>query len=182
MKLTTRLLTLGTLVLVLGACSSGDLSDTDSGGVLLSVSNFDGLPGFVSVSASGGVATIGSITVQNIAKNPATGTSNLMNVEVQSFEFTYTRDDTGTRVPPKLIEYAFGVVPVNGSFNYNNQQFLRPAQFEAQPLKDLADFGRDTETNTTAVRMRVTIRVFGRTLSGDTVASTPVSFSVDVVP
>jgi hypothetical protein len=182
MKLTTRLLTLGTLVLALGACSSGDIGETDSGGVLLSISNFDGLPGFVSVSASGGVATIGSITVQNIAKNSSAPTSNLMNVEVQSFEFTYTRDDTGTRVPPKLIEYAFGVAPVNGTFVYGNQQFLRPAQFEAQPLKDLADFGRDLETNTTAVRMRVTIRVFGRTLSGDNVASAPVSFSIDVVP
>lgn len=182
MKLTTRLLTLGTLVLLLGACSSGDISETDSGGVLLSISDFDGLPTFVDVSASGGVATIGTITVQNIAKNPSTGTSSLMNVEVQSIEFTYTRDDTGTRLPPKLIEYNFGVVPVDGTSVYDNQPFLRPAQFEAQPLKDLADFGRDTETNTTVVRMRVTLRVFGRTLSGDAVASTPASFTVDVVP
>lgn len=176
-----RLLTLGTLVLALGGCS-GDLGRTDTGGVLLSVTNFDGLPGFIDVSASGGVATLGSITVQNIAKNSGSPTSDLMNVEVQSFEFTYTRDDTGTRVPPKLIEYAFGVIPIGGSFVYDNQQFMRPVQFDSQPLRDLADFGRDTETNSTVVRMRITIQIFGRTLSGDSVASTPVSFSVDVVP
>jgi hypothetical protein len=182
MKLTTRLLTFGLLVLALGACSSGDLSSTDAGGVLLSISDFDGLPAFLDVSASNGVATIGSLTIQNIAKSIDAPTSSLMNVEVQSFEFTYSRDDTGTRVPPPLVEYAFGVIPVNGSFNYLGQQFLRPAQFESQPFRDLLDFGRDRETNSEVVRMRVTIRVFGRTLSGDSVVSTPVSFSIDVVP
>ena len=176
-----KTLALSCLALAFAGCESST-DKVDAGGVLLSISNFDGLPGFVSVSASGGVATIGSITVQNIAKNTSTPTSSLMNVEVQSFEFTYTRDDTGTRLPPKLIEYAFGVIPVDGNFQYNGQQFLRPEQFEAQPLKDLELFGRDTETNSTSVRMRVTIRVFGRTLSGDLVASSPVSFSIDVVP
>ena len=42
MKLTNRLLTLGILVLALGACSSGDISETETGGVLLSISHVVG--------------------------------------------------------------------------------------------------------------------------------------------
>lgn len=182
MKLTSRLLTLGILVLALGACSSGDLSSTDSGGVILSISDFNGLPTVVSVSGSGGLATIGTLTVQNIAVNNDASTSNLMNVEFQSFEYVYTREDTGTRVPPKLVERNFGLISVNSAINFENQPFLRPDQFESQPFTDLEDFGRDRETNSTVVRMRVTIRAYGRTLAGAAVASTPVSFSIDVVP
>ena len=77
MKLTNRLLTLGILALALGACSSGDLSKTDSGGVTLSITDFDGLP--ISVSASSGdLAQIGSLTVSNVAVNPSATTSDLM--------------------------------------------------------------------------------------------------------
>ena len=182
MKLTTRLLTLGTLVLLLGACSSGDISETDSGGVLLSISDFDGLPSFVDVSASGGVATIGTITVQNIAKNPSTGTSSLMNVEVQSYRVHLHPRRRGTRVPPKLIEYDFGVVPVE-----RHVRLRQPALPEAGPVRSAAPQGSGRLRSRhgdehTVVRMRVTLRVFGRTLSGDAVASTPASFTVDVVP
>ena len=116
MKLTSRLLTLGLLALAAGACSSGDLSKTDSGGVTLSVTDFDGLPITVSARASGDLAQIGSLTVTNVAVDPSGTTSDLMNVEIQSYEVTYTRADTGTRVPPKLVNYIFGIAPVNGTF------------------------------------------------------------------
>ena len=107
-----RLLTFGSLVLALGACSSGDLSKTDSGGVTLSVTDFDGLPISLSASGSGDHAQIGSLTVNNVAVDPTGNTSNLMNVEIQSYEVTFTRADNGTRVPPKLVNYVFGIAPV----------------------------------------------------------------------
>ncbi|MGE0641114.1 MAG: hypothetical protein AB7G12_00220 [Thermoanaerobaculia bacterium] len=176
-----KTLALSCLALALVGCESST-DKVDAGGVLLSISDFDGLPISVSASGGGGFATIGSLTIQNIAKNTSQPTSSLMNVELQSLEFTYTRDDAGTRVPPKLIDYGFGVIPVDGTIDINGQPFMRPDQFDAQPLRDLALLGRDTETNSTVVRMRVTMRAFGRTLSGDNVASAPVSFSIDVVP
>lgn len=179
MNRTIKTLALAFAALALTACESRT-DKTDGGGVLLSVSDFDGLPNFV--SASSGAAIIESLTIQNIAKKPGGTTSELMNVELQSYEVIYTRADTGTRTPPKLIEYAFGVVPVNGTMQLNNPVFMRPDQFNSQPIKDLADYGIDRETNSQVIRLTVTMRFFGRTLSGDPVDSAPASFSIDVIP
>jgi hypothetical protein len=125
---------------------------------------------------------IGSITVENIAKNSNLPTSSLMNVEIHSYEVRYRREDSGTRVPPVLVQSIFGVAPVNGSYTLLDGPFMRPSQFDHQPLSDLRDFGRDLETGSRVVQMQVSIQFFGKTLSGDEVASAPGYFSIDVVP
>ena len=154
---------------------------TDGGGVLLSLTDFDGLP--ISVSASGCcLVSIDSMTLQNVVKDPSGTTSDLMNVEIQSYEVVYTREDTGTRVPPKFVEAIFGVVPVNSTSTLDNYPVMRTDQFNNVPLKDMAALGFDPETGSTVIRLRFTIRFFGRTLSGDSVESAPASFSVEVVP
>ena len=181
MKLTTRLLTLGILVLALGACSSGDLSKTDSGGVTLSITDFDGLP--ISVSASSGdLAQIGSLTVSNVAVNPSATTSDLMNVEIQSYEVTFTRGDTGTRLPPKLINYVFGIAPVNGTYVLLDGPFMRAEQFNTQPILDLKNLGIDSQTGSRQVRLNVGLRFFGHTLAGKAVQSNTAFFTLEVTP
>jgi hypothetical protein len=59
---------------------------------------------------------------------------------------------------------------------------MRADQFNYPPLTDLRQFGRDLETNSQVVRVRVSIQFFGKTLSGDEVASAPAYFSIDLVP
>ncbi len=166
-------------VAVLGCSARTD--KTDGGGVILSISHFDGLP--ITVSASGPqIVQIGTVTLQNIAKNTSQPTSDLMNVEIHSYEVTFTREDGGTRNPPKLVESVFGVAPVNGTFQLDNGPFMRYDQFNNQPLKDMILYGRDTETGSEVVRLRVSIQFFGKTLSGDSVASSPGYFTIDVTP
>jgi hypothetical protein len=178
MNRTLRLLTLGSLVITLAACSSGDLSDTDGGGVALSMS----IPVFPQqLSVTAGVPTLETIVISSIVKDPTGTSSSLMNVELESLEFVYTREDTGTRLPPRLVVTRPGVIPVNGALTISGQAYMLNEQLIAQPLKDLEDFGRDTETNSVVVRMRVTVRAFGRTLSGEPVATTPTSISLEVV-
>ena len=164
-------------VAVLGCSARTD--KTDAGGVILSIFDFDGLP--LTVSASDpNTAVILKVTVQNIAKNTSQPTSDLMNVEIHSYEITYTREDTGTRTPPKLVQAIFGVAPVNGTYVLNNFPFMRDDQFNNQPLKDMRIYGRDLETGSSVLRMRVSIQFFGKTLSGDPVASAPGYFSIEV--
>lgn len=167
-------------VAVLGCSARTD--KTDAGGVILSISHFDGLPVVVSASNDGPLVQIGTVTLQNIAKNISQPTSDLMNVEIHSYEVTFTREDGGTRNPPKLVESVFGVAPVNGTFQLDNGPFMRYDQFNNPPLKDLLVYGRDTETGTQVIRLRVSIQFFGKTLSGDSVASTPGYFTIDVTP
>ena len=42
-----------------------------------------------------------------------------MNVEIVSYEVTYSRADRGTRVPTKFVRGLFGVVPAGGQFKGN---------------------------------------------------------------
>ncbi|MEO8198470.1 MAG: hypothetical protein ABI689_17290 [Thermoanaerobaculia bacterium] len=181
MNLTTRLLTLGSLVLALVGCS-GDISKNDTGGVTLSITDFDGLP--ISVSASDGteLAQIGSLTVTSVVTDPTGTTSELMNVEIQSYEVTFTRADTGTRLPPRLVNYIFGIAPANGTFVLLNGPFMRAEQFNTQPLLDLKNLGIDSETGSRSVRLNVGLRFFGHTLAGKAVDSNVARFTLEVTP
>ena len=181
MRHSARIATLILAVAAVTGCETDSRThDTDDGGILLSISSFNGLP--VTVSASSTSAAIGTVTVQSIVKNPGQGSSQLMNVEIDSYEVTYQRADLGTRVPPRLKEFLFGSVPVGGTFTLNNGPFLRIDQLDGQPFKDMRELGLDPETNSTVIRLRVGIQFFGRTLSGDVVQSQPGYFTVDVVP
>ncbi len=181
-----RLITLGILTLfalVLGACE-GPTDRTDSGGVLLSISDFDGLPIRVGVNASGGLLQVGELVIENVAKDPTGITSDLMNVELRSFEVVYTRADRGQRVPPTYTNGLFGVVPVNGTFTVENLDVMGTEQFLNRPLSDLnfQNGGFDKETGSTVIRLNLSIRFFGRTLSGDAVQTAPATFTVEFVP
>ena len=181
-----RLITLSILTIValaLGACESRT-DRTDSGGVLLSVSDFDGLPIRVSVNAAGALLQVEEFVIQNVAKNPTGVTSDLMNVELRSFEVTFTRADTGARVPTPYTNGLFGVVPVNGTFTVENLDVMGAEQFLNVPLSDLAfqNGGFDKETGSNIIRLNLHVRFFGRTLSGDAVESAPATFTVEFVP
>src|SRR5690242_2656169 len=111
MKRTVSLLSLAVLVLALGSCRSR--TDRSGGSVLLSVTDFDGLP--LSVSATAGPTSIGEITLQNFAKDPNGTVSDLQSIELRSYEVRFSRRDTGTRVPPPMVKSIFSLVPVNGT-------------------------------------------------------------------
>src|SRR3990167_3507007 len=181
MKNASKLLILGCLVVGLLGCEQRT-DKTDGGGVLLSISDFDGLPISVSASGSGGVAQIEQLTISNIVKDPTGSSSELMNVELESMEVVYTRADAGTRTPPTLVEFIFGVVPAGGTMTIDNMPFMRPAQIENPPISDPLDFGFDQETGSQVIRLTVRLRFFGRTLSGKEVESAPAYFTIDVVP
>jgi hypothetical protein len=171
------------LAMGLAACESRT-DRTDSGGVLLSVSDFDGLPLRVGVNAAGAILQVDEFTIENIAKDPTGVVSSLMNVELGSYEVTYTRADTGTRVPPPYVKGLFGVVPVNGTATFENLDVMGADQFLNQPLSDLdfANGGFDKETGSRVVRLNLSIRFFGRTLSGDAVQTAPSQFTVEFIP
>ena len=162
---------------------------TDSGGVLLSVSDFDGLPAEVNVNVLVGPGgdrnlIVGSITIENIAKDPTGVVGPLMNVEMSSYEVTFSRADRGTLLPPPMVQPIFGVTPVNGEQTYDNLRILSIDQIQARPIADLLfeNGGFDKETGETFARVNFHIRFFGRTLSGDAVQSNTFSFTVTFIP
>jgi hypothetical protein len=166
--------------LLLAAVGCRSRTDESEGTVILSVSDFDGLP--VAISATLGPFQIEELTLANVAKSPSAPTGDLQTIELRSYEVTYRRLDSGTRTPPTLVEGLFGNVPVGGTSVYNNLPFMKTAQLAAQPLLDLGSLGRDPETGSAVIPLRVTMRFFGRTLAGDDIVSNAASFDIDVAP
>jgi len=184
-KKTTLIAMLAAVALTgLAGCQSRT-DRTDGGGVLLSVSQLSMPPTqFILHKLSDPNAVlpfIPTVTIQNVVKDPSPGsTSMLENVELTSYEVVYTRADTGKRVPPPLVESFGGVVPVNGTLAINNLNVLANNQVNSLPISDIAQFGIDRETNSTFIVLNVSIRFFGRTLSGKQVQTTPSGFTMEV--
>ncbi len=171
------------LVLALSACDSRT-EKADGGGVLLTIEDFDGLPIVVSVNTTGLLVQVEELTIANIAKDPAGATSALMNVEIHSYEVTYTRADRGTRIPTPFVRGIFGVAPVNGTYLLENAPVMSLDQLDNPPLSDLRfeNGGVDTETGETRIVLNLRLRFFGRTLSGDEVETAPATFTIDFIP
>ena len=173
------------LVFVAGCESRTDR--TDGGGVLLSITDFDGLPISVDVNATvggGGFVQVGEIQVTNVPKDPTGVTSDLMNVEIQSYEVTFTRADNGTRLPPKFTRGLFGIVPVGGIFTVENLPIMSLDQLLNVPLSDLLteNGGFDKETGDFVISLNFSLVFFGRTLSGDAVQTAPGYFTIEFTP
>ena len=183
-RIAAALLALAVVPVLLAGCSAR--VDESEGGVILSVTDFDGLPQVASVNALGfpPLLTLDQITIENLPKDPNGNTSDLMNVEMQSYEVVYTRVDTGTRVPTPLVRSIFGVAPVNGTIVYDNLPLLGNEQLTNPPLEDLlvVNGGIDSETGGRSITLELRVRFFGRTLTGDAVSTAPVRFDIEFVP
>lgn len=183
MRKSPTLLVLICVAALLGGCESRT-DRTDSGGVLLSVSDFDGLPIRIAVNSSSSLVQVEEIQVQNVVKDPNQIATDLMNVEIRSYEVTYTRADNGSREPPPFVRGLFGVAPANGIFTVENLPVMGADQFAVAPLADLffQNGGFDKETGSDIVLINCRLRFFGRTLSGDAVESDSAAFTIEFVP
>jgi len=176
-----RILIVASVLLAVAGCR-GRTDRTDSGGVLLSAS-FNGAPTqFVTSATPSVLPTVPQTTIQNIVADPTpTATSMLENVELRSYQIVYTRADSGTRVPPPLVEPLSGTVPVNGSLTILGLNLMSNAQFGVPPISDIDQFGIDRETGSIVVELNLSVTFFGRTLSGREIASAPTGFRLEVI-
>lgn len=170
------LLSFGLIALAVLAASCNSRTDKSEGSVLLTISRFDGLPTSISVNglaAVGGLVSVDELTLENFPKDPLGQVSNLMDVELRTYEIVYTRADTGTRRPPTKVQGFFGNVPVRGTDQINNLVLLDGEQLDQPPLSDLLfeNGGFDKETNSRTIRINCALRFFGRTIAGDSVVS-----------
>lgn len=170
------------LMLVLFAALAGCRSRTDrsEGTVVLSITDFDGLP--ISVSASSPIVQIEEVILRNVPKDPTGSTSDLQSVELRSYEVRFVRRDTGRTVPPPVVQGWFGLVPVGGNSTLNNVPILLSDQLLNPPLRDLARTGVDPETGSAIIVLDAYLRFFGRTLAGDDVVTDPARFTIEIRP
>ena len=170
------------LLALLAAGCAERVEETDTGGVLLEV-QFDNSQFRVGVN-DGDLVALDTVTISSIVPNTEAPSSQLQDVQLDTVELTYTRADTGTTVPPALVYNLVGIVPVGGELTYNNLPILSIDQIERPPLSDLLfeNGAIDRETGLDYIRLNVTIRVFGRTVAGTEIASTPRTQTFEFVP
>jgi hypothetical protein len=164
-----------------GCSESGKV---DSGGVSLVISDFDGLPIRVPVNGAGGGIQVDQVILRSILQVPSEGSTNLQTIELKSYEVVFTRADRGTRVPPPLVQLYLGTVPPNGTTTIDNFPIMLADQMLTQPISDLffSNGGFDKETGEQVIRLNVSLRFFGRTLSGRDVVTNPQRFTLELVP
>ena len=171
-------------ILVFGLLACEQRTDrVDGGGVLITFGFIDWAAVYsASASAAAGSAIIETVNLISVVKDPNGATSQLMDIEMQSFEVTFRRGDTGTRVPPPLVFAFTGALPVNGTLTITGAPFLLANQLENPPLSDLlaVNGGIDSETGADTILLEVSIVFFGRTLSGDGVQSAPLQQTIQI--
>ncbi|MCG8462947.1 MAG: hypothetical protein MI919_42220 [Holophagales bacterium] len=173
---------LAILLVVLATGCAERVEETDTGGVLLEV-QFDNSQFRVGVN-DGDLVSLDTVTISSIVPNDEQPSSQLQDVQLDTVELTYSRADSGTTVPPALVYNLVGIVPVGGELTYSNLPIMSIDQLNRPPLSDLLfeNGAVDRETGLDHIRLNVTIRVFGRTVAGTEVASTPRSQTFEFVP
>lgn len=170
------------LAAALVASSCNSRAERTDGTVLLEITSVGTVPVSVSLSSTASFQ-ITTVQLANILKDPsATVGTNFQDIELRSYEVTYRRRDTGTRLPPSLTGRIFGTVPAGGTGILSGLSFFTNDQLLSPPLSDLTNFGRDTETGSAIIVMDLSLRIFGRTISGDDVASQTATFTIEVTP
>ena len=180
MRKAFTLMAIAALTLVLGCADP--IEDVDSGGVVLEV-EFDTSVFRVGVNDAD-LVSLATVTINSVAVNQTGSTSALMDVRLDTIELTYTRIDTGTRVPPPFVYQLTGSIPVDGTLTFNNMPIMTVEQLQNPPLSDLLfeNGAVDRETGAQIIKMNVTIRVFGDTLGGTRVVSSPATQTFEFVP
>ena len=170
------------LAFLLAVLACADPEEVDTGGVVLQV-DFVNTPFRVSVNAQDSLP-IPTIDINSVVPNNTAGTSTLMDVNTDLYEVTFSRGDSGTRIPPPFVFHLAGVVPVGGTLTLTNFPVMSVEQFDNPPLSDLLfeNGGFDKETGESNIRINLTFVVFGRTLGGDEVASIPRTETFEFVP
>jgi hypothetical protein len=184
MKRPLILLLVSCLALGLSACEERT-DRTDQGGVILSTTDFDGLPVIVSANTEAdtdALVSIDNLTITSFLRDPDGTGSDLMSVELQSYQVIYTRIDGGTVRPPPYIRGIFGILPAPGTTDYTDLPIMGAEQIFNPPISNLLfeNGGVDPETGTTVITLNAELTFFGETLSGDDVATQPVNWSIEV--
>ena len=184
-------------VLLLAALSCESRTDRqDDGGVILTVSDFDGLPAGVAVNNPNGAVCsrsqpggctviIEEVVLRSVVKNANADSSDLMIVEINSYEVRFNRRQPGNRTPPPFFQNVFGTLDPGSTTTFNNIPIMGPSQLLTPPLSDLlfSEGAVDDETGSSTIILDAELRFHGRTLSGDAVQTdVPARFTLTVIP
>lgn len=167
------------VALVGGGCAAGDIDDTPAPVILVVGDLTQTSDPFGDVLTSGGTIPEDTIEVELTArlKNPTDLTQPAMqDILVERYEVTFSRTDGGSAVPAGFqrgISARVRVTPhgQQSEFITTVDITLVPSTTKAQPpLSHLVSPGVEPGTGFINIQVTATIRFFGRTVAGESVA------------
>lgn len=176
-----RLLTLGALagLLVLSAgCGGSSSLDNTEAVVFLTVEVKEHNPEVnVCTANSGADLTIVKMEIESKPKSPGTNLSSNQDVNLRTWEITPSRIDGGTTVSPSW-QTNVGVFVEAGGLTLLENYRVYPVEFLDDPPFNYLfpeNGGVDPETGNAIIRESLRLVIYGRTVSGKTVATEPTS-------
>jgi hypothetical protein len=164
MKKVLPVLALAAAAAFLPSCSTNTQGD-DASPIFLEVNSSQALTVNVATESEVDIATM---SVQAKLKNPAGGSSSLLDVRLEDYTVDWRRTDGGKAVPQSETFGAGQVISVGGTASYTNFPIMTAAAILRPPLNQLFPFngGIDTDTGTTTIRTVATVTFHGHTVSG----------------
>lgn len=167
------------LAIVAGSCGGNSTLDDSESAVVLTVEIEEYNPDIDICFLAGFDVTISKMTVQSNPKNPDASMSTNQDVTINRWEITPYRTDGGSTASPVWVHDMTVFVPAEGQTDLENYRVYPAEYFEEVPLSYLMpeNGGSDPETGQSNVRQSLRLQMFGRTVSGKSVATEPVAIA-----
>jgi hypothetical protein len=167
------------LALVVGSCGGNSTLDNTEAAVFLTVEVDENVPD-VDLCAQSFDLTVGSMTIISSAKNPEANLTSSQDVNLTRWVITpYRTDDPSATPSPEWFYDQAVYVPANGQADLENYRIYPLELMREIPLAYLLpeNGGFDPETGNTNIRQSLQLQIFGRTISGKSVATEKVSIA-----
>lgn len=175
MKTTSKIAVIAVMgALALSCGGNSDLNDGESPVILtVEITLYDPE---IAICGRNWDVDITSMTVTSDPKVRGYPTSPNQNVIINRWEITPYRTDGGTTASPRWVHDMTVNVPSGGSANLGNYRVYPWENLNDLPLSNLfpENGGVDPETGNTNIRQSLKLQMFGKTVSGHSVATVPI--------
>jgi hypothetical protein len=173
----TAILVLGSVAALMTGCSGGSaLSDTEAAVFLVPEVTLYNPE--VNVCASLLVdLTVDEMSIRNESKDPDGDVTANQDVLLRTWESTPYRTDGGSTATPVWTNDQVVTVPAGGDVDLENYRVYGSEFLDDPPLNYLypENGGVDPETGEPIIRQSITLKIYGRTVSGKRVATEPIA-------
>ena len=179
MKRIPQLCILAALALLAASCGGNTTLDDTESAVVITVQVEEYNPEIDICGAAGLDVAVSKMTVFSNPKSPGTILNSNSDVNITRWVITPSRADGGTTASPQWAIDQGVYVPAGSSTDLENWRVYPAEYFLQLPLSNLLpeNGGFDPETGQRNIRQSLRVQLFGQTVSGKAVASTPVNIA-----
>jgi hypothetical protein len=178
MKRITPVFVMLALALVVWSCGGSSTLDNTEAKVYLTVDISEYNPD-IDICLQASDIAISDMEIASQTKDPNGSTSASLDVNLKRWVITPYRTDGGSTASPGWTYDQAVFVPVGGSASLQNYRVYPLEYLSEIPLAHLLpeNQGYDPETGNTNIRQSFELQIFGETVSGKAVATTPISIA-----